>query len=99
VLYHQREPSGKPPSVNRLRTEGNWTDQAAPFHRGVLLQALTAPFADCYEAEQEIIKAYEALAYRPLSRCLNGGHTECFLPFTDIDLAKWLPEGTVHRRS
>jgi hypothetical protein len=62
---------------------------------GVLLQALTAPFVECYEAEQEIIRAYEKLAYCPLSRRLNGGHTECFLPFTDIDLTKWLPAGTL----
>lgn len=60
---------------------------------GVLLQALTAPFVECYEAEQEIIRAYKELAYRPLSQRLNGGHTECFLPFTDIDLHKWLPSG------
>jgi hypothetical protein len=60
---------------------------------GVLLQALTALFAECYEAEQEIIRAYEEQGYRPLSRRLNGGHTECFLPFTEIDLTKWLPEG------
>jgi hypothetical protein len=41
-----------------------------------------------------------------LSRRLNGGHTECFFPFTDIDLSQWLPEGTevskmenLHRRT
>jgi hypothetical protein len=62
---------------------------------GVLLQALTAPFVECYEAEQEIIKAHQGLAYRPFSRRLNGGHTECFLPFTDINLSKWLPEGSI----
>ena len=60
---------------------------------GVLLQALAAPFADCYEAEQKIIEAYAEFAYRPLSRRLSGGHTECFLPSTDIDLTSWLPEG------
>jgi hypothetical protein len=60
---------------------------------GVLLQALTAPFVECYEAEQEIIRTYKEHAYRPLSRLLNGGHTECFLPFTEIDLMKWLPDG------
>jgi hypothetical protein len=60
---------------------------------GVLLQALAAPFVDCYEAEQAIINEYKDVAYRPVSRRLNGGHTECFLPFTDINLVKWLPEG------
>ncbi|TVZ00009.1 hypothetical protein EAS64_38645 [Trebonia kvetii] len=60
---------------------------------GVLIQALAAPFVDCYEAEQAIINEYKEFAYRPLSRRLNGGHTECFLPSAEIDLRRWLPSG------
>jgi hypothetical protein len=60
---------------------------------GTLLQALTAPFIECYEAEQKILTEFKELAYRPVSRRLRGGHTECFLPFTEIELENWLPHG------
>lgn len=60
---------------------------------GTLSQVLYASFVECYEAEQKILDAYEAWQYRPTSTRLKGGHTECLLPLTEINLSDWLPDG------
>ncbi len=61
---------------------------------GIVSQVLHASFVECYEAEQKILDAYKEWAYYPTSARLNGGHTECFLPLTEINLSDWLPNGT-----
>lgn len=57
---------------------------------GAVAQVLQAPFADCYEAEQQIIRQFRDDAYRPACPRFKNGHTECFRPNTPIDLQQWL---------
>ena len=76
---------------------GRVTSGRVEQHRSVggrVSQLVYAAFADCYEAEQAILADLAEWSYRPVAEQLKGGHTECFYPDKDIDLRRWLPDGT-----